>query len=157
VSTLDLYEHLVRTGAWWDVVDEVATHLVRELVLAHHDEVAPVMRAWADADDLWVRRTALICQVGTRQECDQDLLADCVLANLDGSTRGTPPRSPFGREFFVRKAIGWALRDHARADPGWVSAFVETHRDELSGLSRREALKHLDTAATGSPGSGTQP
>ena len=155
VATLDLYEHLVRTGAWWDVVDETATQLVREQVLAHPEEVTPVMRAWAEADDLWVRRTAVICQVGTGDRCDQDLLAASILANLDGSTRSTPPLSPYGREFFVRKAVGWALRDHARTDPGWVLGFVEKHRTGLSGLSQREALKHLATAAVEDPG--TQP
>ncbi len=141
--TLGLYEHLVRTGAWWDLVDETSTHLVRELLLAHPAEVRPVIQEWAVADDLWVRRSAIICQVGAKDALDQSLLAEAIEANLDGSTRTTPAVSPYGREFFIRKAIGWALRDHARVDPGWVSAFVERHHDELAGLSRREALKHL--------------
>ena len=66
-----------------------------------------------------------------------------IEANLDGSTRTTPAVSPYGREFFIRKGIGWALRDHARTDPAWVLAFVDAHGDHLSGLSRREALRHL--------------
>jgi 3-methyladenine DNA glycosylase AlkD len=146
--TLALYEHLVRTGGWWDVVDETATHLVRELLLAHPVEVRPVVADWAVADDLWVRRSAIICQVGTRDSCDQELLAEAVGANLDGSTRATPARSPYGREFFIRKAIGWALRDHARADPDWVRTFVDRHHEDLSGLSRREALKHMAPLGT---------
>ncbi len=116
---------------------------MRDVLLAHPDEVAPVIREWAVADDLWVRRTAIICQVGAKDRCDQALLAEAIEANLDGSTRTTPAVSPYGREFFIRKAIGWALRDHARADPDWVVAFVDAHEDQLSGLSRREALKHL--------------
>ena len=147
--TLDLYQHLVRTGAWWDLVDETATHLVRDLLLTDPAEVAPVVRAWAVADDLWLRRAAIICQVGTGSRCDGGLLAAVIEANLDGSSRTTPARSPYGREFFIRKAIGWALRDHARTDPGWVRSFVAAHEDELSGLSRREALKH---AGAGFPG-----
>ena len=71
----------------------------------------------------------------TGRTTDLDLLSDVIDANLEGS--------PFGREFFVRKAIGWALRQHARVDPEWVRAFVEARGDRLSGLSRREALKHL--------------
>lgn len=142
VETLGLYEHLVRTGAWWDLVDEIATHLVRDTLLAHPDEATPVLREWAVADDLWVRRSAIICQVGAKDRCDQSLLAEAIGANLDGSTRTTPAVSPYGREFFIRKGIGWALRDHARSDPAWVVAFVEHHHDRLSGLSRREALKH---------------
>jgi len=150
VHTLDLYEHLIRTGAWWDVVDETAGHLVRHLLLAHPDEVTPVIRTWAVADDLWVRRSAIICQVGARDRCDHELLSDVIEDNLDGSTRTTPAESPYGREFFIRKAIGWALRDHARSAPQWVRAFVTAHERELSGLSKREALKHV-------PGSRSQP
>jgi 3-methyladenine DNA glycosylase AlkD len=141
--TLGLYEHLIRTGAWWDLVDETSTHLVRGLLLSHPGEVSPVIRSWAVDDDMWVRRAAVICQVGARDRCDQDLLVWAIEHNLDGSTRNTPAVSPYGREFFIRKAIGWALRDRARADPDWVRRFVAAHESELSGLSRREALKHL--------------
>lgn len=141
--TLDLYEHLIHSGAWWDLVDEVAGHPVRDLLLAHREQVDPVMRTWAVSDHLWPRRAAIICQLGTRARCDQDLLAHAITENLDGSTRTMPAASAYRREFFVRKAIGWALRDHARTHPDWVRAFVAEHERELSGLSRREALKHL--------------
>lgn len=143
VHTLELYEHLIRTGAWWDLVDVIAGHLVRDLLLAHHEEVSPVIRGWSVADDLWVRRSAIISQLGTRDRCDQELLAATIEDNLDGSTRTTPGLSAYGRNFFVRKAIGWALRDHARTDPHWVRTFVAGHSTELSGLSKREALKRL--------------
>ena len=93
------------------------------------------MRTYAVDDHLWVRRTAVLAQLKHREDTDLDLLSDVVDANLEGSR--------FGREFFVRKAIGWALRQHARVDPEWVRAFVEARGDRLSGLSRREALKHL--------------
>ncbi len=149
VHTLDLYEHLIRTGAWWDLVDETAGHLVRDLLLNHREEVTPVMRVWAVADDLWVRRAAIICQVGARDRCDHDLLAEVIEDNLDGSSRTTPALSPYGQEFFIRKAIGWALRDHARTDPEWVRAFVSSHDDTLSGLSKREGLKHLGAGFPG--------
>jgi 3-methyladenine DNA glycosylase AlkD len=134
-DTLDLYRHLVETGAWWDHVDPVAADLVGPILLRHSDVVAPVMRTYAVADSLWVRRTAILAQLKHREETDLVLLADVLDANLEGST--------FGREFFVRKAIGWALRQHARVDPAWVRSFVEERGDRLSGLSRREALKHL--------------
>jgi 3-methyladenine DNA glycosylase AlkD len=140
--SLDLLRHLVVTGAWWDHVDRVS-HLVGRILLAHRATVTPRLQAWAVDDDLWVRRTAIICQVGLKADVDQDLLRFAITANLDGSTRSTPAGSTYGREFFVRKAIGWALRDHARVDPGWVGALVEELGPRLSGLSRREALKHL--------------
>ena len=140
-EALDLYEHLVRTGAWWDVVDETS-HLVGEVLLAH-TEVRPVLEGWAVSDDLWLRRSAIICQVGTKDALDQELLELALEANLDGSTRSTPALSPYGRDFFIRKAIGWALRDHARTDPEWVRAFVADREETLSGLSKREALRVL--------------
>ena len=95
---------------------------------------SPALRDWSGSDSLWVRRSAIISQVGTGERLDQPLLADVIEPNIDDS------------DFFIRKAIGWALRDHARHDPAWVSAFVAAH-PELSGLSRREALKHIGALA----------
>ncbi len=133
---LPLLEHLVRTGAWWDVVDEIAGHVVGQVLLDHRAEVAPVMDAWAiDGDSLWIRRTAMLAQLRHGDDTDTDLLARVLVANLDDTA--------YGREFFIRKALGWALRQHARTDAAWVQTFVSTHADRLSGLSRREALKHL--------------
>ena len=134
-DTLLLYRHLVVTGAWWDYVDSVASHNVGGILTTHPDEVTPVVRSWARDDDLWIRRTSIICQLGRKAETDTDLLRYAVESNLEDSR--------FGSEFFIRKAIGWALRQHARVDPDWVRSFVTEHHDRLSGLSRREALKHL--------------
>jgi len=129
-DAMPLWESLIRAGAWWDVVDDIATHLVRDTVLAHPTVERLRMRDWAGSDSLWVRRAAIICQVGARDRLDQSLLTDVVEPNIDDP------------DFFSRKAIGWALRDHSRVDPQWVRSFVAAHPD-LSGLSRREALKHL--------------
>ncbi|WP_374455254.1 DNA alkylation repair protein, partial [Nocardioides sp.] len=109
---LPLLEHLVRTGAWWDVVDEVATHLVGDVLLGHRDDVTPTMDAWSvDGDSLWIRRTAMIAQLHHQERTDTDLLERVLVANLDDTA--------FGRDFFVRKALGWALRQHARTDAAW--------------------------------------
>ncbi|MER7073124.1 DNA alkylation repair protein [Terrabacter sp. NPDC000476] len=132
-DAMPLWESLIRAGAWWDVVDDIATHLVRDTVLSHPDVEGLRMREWAASDSLWVRRAAIICQVGAGGRLDPALLRDVIEPNVAD------------RDFFSRKAIGWALRDHARHDPDWVRAFVEGHPD-LSGLSRREALKHLGPA-----------
>lgn len=137
-DTLDLYRLLVLTGAWWDVVDHIASHLVGDILAADPGRVTPLMRAWAVDDDLWVRRTALLCQLGRKEATDTDLLRHALAHNLEDS--------PHGREFFIRKAVGWALRQHARVDAAWVLAFVAEHEGRLSGLSRREALKHLGSA-----------
>ncbi len=128
-----LVRHLVVTGAWWDVVDELATHVVRGLLLGWPETMAPVLRTWACDDHLWVRRCAMLAQVGAGARTDPQLLADVLVPNIGYAGE---------QAFFSRKAIGWALRDYARTQPTWVRAFVEAH-PELSGLSRREALKHL--------------
>lgn len=130
-----LYEHLIRTGAWWDVVDPIASGLVGPIVRAHPSSELDRMREWAVADDLWVRRTAIICQLGSGAATDTELLEFAIDANVEGT--------PFGSEFFIRKAIGWALRQHARVDPGWVRAAVDARREVTAPLSVREATKHL--------------
>jgi 3-methyladenine DNA glycosylase AlkD len=130
-SSLDLSRHLVVTGAWWDLVDETAQHLVGTALATDPGAVTPVVRDWAVAPDVWLRRTSVICQLRRREETDLDLLAHAIEANVSDES------------FWLRKAIGWALRQHARTDPGWVLAEVERLGDRLSPLSRREALKHL--------------
>ncbi len=133
-ALVPLLEHLVVTGAWWDLVDEVAGRHVAPLHRAHPAELAPVIRRWAVADDLWLRRTAVLSQLGSKGVTDRDLLADVIDANAAS------------REFFLRKAIGWALRDLAHHDPAWVRGYLADAGDRLSPLSRREAGKHLGPA-----------
>jgi 3-methyladenine DNA glycosylase AlkD len=130
-TSLPLWRHLVVTGAWWDVVDEIAAHLVGETLAWYRAEVTPVIREWATDEDLWLRRTAVICQHQFKEGTDLDLLRHAIDSNIDDPT------------FWLRKAIGWALRDYARTDPDWVLAEVARHGDRMSGLSRREATKHL--------------
>lgn len=114
---------------WWDTVDAWAT-LIGRVGLRHRAWDARVA-GWAEDPDLWARRIALVFQVGRRDAVDLDIVQAACLANLDD------------RDFFMRKAIGWALRDAARTHPDEVRAFVAEHRGRMSGLSVREALKHL--------------
>ncbi|HSJ20815.1 MAG TPA: DNA alkylation repair protein, partial [Nocardioidaceae bacterium] len=97
--------------------------------------VTPVIRGWARDEDLWLRRTAVLAQLKSKADTDTALLDEVLVANLEGSRHG--------RDFFIRKAVGWALREYARTDPAWVRSFVDAHAGELSGLTRREALKHV--------------
>jgi 3-methyladenine DNA glycosylase AlkD len=82
-------------------------------------------------DNMWKRRSAILCQLNARSETDLALLEACIAPSMAS------------KEFFLRKAIGWALRQHARTDPAWVAAYVKRHEARLSGLSKREALKHI--------------
>ena len=134
-SLLPLLRHLVMTGAWWDLVDELAAHCVGGILRAHPVQVTPVIRAWAGEEDLWVRRTAILSQLTFKGHTDVVLLADAIEQSL-----GDP-------DFFARKAIGWALRAYAATDAHWVRDFVKHHADRLSRLSVREALKHLGDEA----------
>jgi 3-methyladenine DNA glycosylase AlkD len=138
LASLELYRHLVVTGAWWDLVDELA-HAVGAVLRAVGPAAAAVARAWSQDDDMWLRRAAILCQLGAGAATDRALLADCLDANLADPA------------FFIRKAIGWALRDFARADPAWVTSLVEAAGDRLSPLSRREATKHLPTLGGAAP------
>lgn len=131
LEALPVYDEMIVTGAWWDHVDEVATHPLRDLLQAFPREMKKTMRAWSRDDDMWRRRSSIICQVGLRGATDVDLLHACIQPSI-GS-----------KEFFLRKAIGWALRDLAKTDPDGVALYVKEHEHELSGLSKREALKHL--------------
>jgi 3-methyladenine DNA glycosylase AlkD len=131
VAALPLYEHMIVTGAWWDHVDEIASDRVGPVLRAYPGEVGPLLRRWSVDGDIWRRRTAILSQLGSTTRTDVALLADCIVANLDHP------------DFFVRKAIGWALRQYARTDPGWVRDFVAAHGERMSGLSRREATRRL--------------
>ena len=127
-ETLTLGEHMVRTGQWWDFTDDVA-HRVADAHDVRPEATAALTRAWARDENMWMRRLAIISQLGRRDRVDRALLSDVIVPNVSDP------------EFFIRNAIGWALRDFARVDPDWVRGFVDNH--ELSPLSRREALKHL--------------
>lgn len=127
-ATVDLIEHMVRTGQWWDVTDELA-HRLADLHDVHPAATAALVRSWCRDEDRWIRRIAILSQLGRRDRVDPAVLAATIGPNTAD------------REFFIRKAIGWALRDYARVAPDWVRSFVAG--TELSPLSRREALKHL--------------
>ena len=130
-ESLPLYRRMIVEGAWWDFVDEVATHMVRHLIINYPGETWPVVDPWIEDRDMWLRRTAIICQVGAKEHTDPERLFDFC------------EQRAFEKEFFIRKAIGWALREYAKTSPEAVVGFVEEHRDELSGLSFREATKHI--------------
>jgi 3-methyladenine DNA glycosylase AlkD len=121
---------LVTTRSWWDTVDALAAHVVGPVV-ARHPATVSTMDEWAASSDLWLARTAILHQLRYAERTDADrLFRYCVSRAGD-------------RDFFVRKAIGWALREHGRTSPEEVRRFVAAQGGHLSPLSVREALKHL--------------
>ena len=134
LRALPLYEEMIVTGAWWDLVDGLAPYRLGHLLATEPGAMKPVLIEWASHDDIWKRRSAILAQLRFKGATDPTLLYACIEPSLDS------------REFFLRKAIGWALRDYAWHDPAAVERYVEANRWRLSPLSRREALKNLDEA-----------
>lgn len=130
-ASMPVYTRFIAEGAWWDFVDESATHLVRWLILEYPDETWPVVDPWIDHEDMWFRRSAIICQVGAKDRTDAGRLFRFCEERMHE------------REFFIRKAIGWSLREYAKTDARSVAEFVAANREGLSALSYREATKHI--------------
>lgn len=120
---------LVQSRSWWDTVDILAPRVVGPMAEAH-DEVRAAMDEWIEDDDVWVVRSALLHQLFHRDDTDVERLAAYCRRQA---------RHP---DFFVRKAIGWALRQYSYTDPAWVTDFVR--RTELTQLSAREAMKAIE-------------
>ena len=131
LSSVRLYRRLITQGAWWDFVDEVATKLTGKVLLRQRPNMTPRIRSWIGHGDLWLRRSAMLSQIGHKDQTDANLLFYCC-TSLAHET-----------DFFIRKAIGWALRDYAWTAPDRVARFVTANDDTLSGLSKREATKNL--------------
>lgn len=131
LDALPIYEEMITSGAWWDYVDSIASHRLGELLRGHPVKMRAVLRRWAKSHDIWKRRSAILAQLGFKGETDLKLLYDCI-----GPSIGE-------KEFFLRKAIGWALRQFAKTDSKEVRRFVAEQEGRLSPLSKREALKNV--------------
>jgi 3-methyladenine DNA glycosylase AlkD len=131
MTSVPMFEEMIVSGAWWDYVDAIATHQLGDVLRAERSPMAKLMRRWARDQDMWKRRAAILSQIRFKRDTDVKLLYDCIQPNLDD------------KQFFIRKAIGWALRQYAWHDPREVKRYVSANRSRLSGLSVREALKNV--------------
>jgi len=126
-----LYERMIRQGAWWDLVDDIAEYLIGAVALAYRGQIRSILDRWIDDPDLWIRRTAIIAQVQHKEATDgAQLFGYCLQRRND-------------KEFFIRKAIGWALRAYSKSNPEQVRDFLLDNRSTLAPLSLREGAKHL--------------
>ncbi len=128
-ESLALLEKLIVTKSWWDTVDFIAASLVGYYFEIFPENKKSKIREWSKSKNMWLNRTAILFQLKYAAKTDLDLLYSSILPHLES------------KEFFLQKAIGWALRQYAYTDPQTVRKFVNSH--ELSPLSRREALKHF--------------
>lgn len=127
LDMLPTYQCMIEEKSWWDTVDLIATHLVGALV-KNYPELLSTMDTWSETENMWLRRTAILHQLKYKDAVDEERLFSYCKKNM------------LDQAFFIRKAIGWALRQYAKQNGGAVRVFVQNHPD-LSGLSKREALK----------------
>lgn len=139
VDGLPLLERMIREGAWWDLVDPLATRGVGHIWQRERAATAPEMDRWIQDGCLWIRRAALLGQLKHKQHTDQQ--------RLFGYCRATMHETAF----FVAKAIGWALREHAKTAPDAVQAFLVAEWARLQPLSRREASRRMVAAGWAPP------
>jgi 3-methyladenine DNA glycosylase AlkD len=134
MESLPMYEELIVDGAWWDIVDTIASHLLSAILVNEPKPMRKAMLAWSRDENMWKRRSAILCQLPFKAKTDLDLLYACIEPSLGR------------KEFFLRKAIGWALRAYAWTDPEEVARFVRENEGRLSPLSIREALKNVTSS-----------
>jgi 3-methyladenine DNA glycosylase AlkD len=133
---LPVLQELILTGPWWDHNDEISGQALPWLLQRHPPETQRLMRQWANSESLWLRRAAMLGQRGLKApHFDAVLLYDCILPSTGSSA--------MAGEFFIRKGMGWALRERSYAAPDEVQAFCDHYRSQLSPLTLREALRVL--------------
>lgn len=128
-DTLSVFVKMVTLKSWWDSVDSIKSVCFRDYFLLFPEHRHEITNEWIDSGNIWLQRLSVIFQLGYREKTDAVLLRRNILLLRDSD------------EFFVQKAIGWALRDFARTDEGFVKKLLTEH--DLKPLSRREALKHI--------------
>lgn len=130
-ATLGLIREMVETGAWWDYVDNLASNAVGDLLRHYPDTLFPELTGWSRDPHLWVRRTAILSQLKFKKETNQEFLFEAIEGSIED------------KDFFARKAIGWALRQYSRTAPDAVIDYIERNKSRLSPLSKREGLRIL--------------
>ena len=126
---MELIEVLIVTNSWWDTVDILASHMVGELCRMYPNLIEKYILKWAVSENVWLRRTAIIYQIKYKETVDTRMLEYAICENMSDN------------EFFIRKAIGWSLREYSKVNKSWVKEFIS--KNKLSSLSVREASKYL--------------
>lgn len=123
-------KYLIVTKSWWDTVDLLAK-VVGSLVI-RIEGYDQIMLEWSKDSNIWLKRVAILYQLSLKEKVDKQVLERILVNNLGDS------------EFFINKAIGWALRDYSKSNPEWVREFIEKNKNGMANLSLREASKYLD-------------
>lgn len=130
-STINLLEYCLTHKSWWDTVDGVGSDWLPKYFSVFSEKQIPVTQKWNRSTNLWLQRSSILFQRSYKKNTNTQLLAEYIL------------RHQSSKEFFIQKAIGWALREYSKTNPEWVKSFVESN--DLAPLSKREALKRLNS------------
>ena len=125
---IELFEYMITNKSWWDTVDQMAKNLVGPYFKKFPEKKDKYIEKWIQSDNIWLQRSCILFQLAYKEDTDVELLFNIIIRLKDID------------EFFIQKAIGWALRQYARIEPKVIKDFVKNN--ELSSLSEREALKH---------------
>ncbi|MFD3448829.1 DNA alkylation repair protein [Microbacteriaceae bacterium 4G12] len=128
---LPLFEEMITTKSWWDTIDYIASRLIGFVFTSYPHHIEVYIPKWMASNNIWLQRTAILFQLKYKERTNTALLFS-IIEELSDS-----------KEFFIQKAIGWALREYAKTDAQTVLHFVNSHT--LAPLSKREALKHIQT------------
>lgn len=123
-------EELIRNKPWWDTIDPISSYLVGEICKNYPEVIDTYIIKWIEDENFWIRRSSIIFQLKYKEKTNTNILEKSIKFNINE------------KEFFIRKAIGWALREYSKTNKNWVSDFVKNN--DMSGLSKREASKYLD-------------
>lgn len=127
-----LFEYMITHNSWWDTVDFISVHLVGEYFKQFPELKNELINKWLKSGNIWLNRTAIIFQLKYKEKIDTNILTTVIKANLNST------------EFFINKAIGWILREYTRTNSKWVIDFVQENENQLSNLSKREALRLIN-------------
>ena len=122
-------KYLIVTKSWWDTVDLLAK-VIGSLVI-RIEGYDQIMLEWSKDSNIWLKRVAILYQLSLKEKVDKQILERILVDNLGDS------------EFFINKAIGWALRNYSKYNPEWVREFIKKNKDNMASLSIREASKYI--------------
>jgi 3-methyladenine DNA glycosylase AlkD len=134
-QTISLIQYLLTTKSWWDTVDAIASYILSDY-FKKFPELIITTEAWNTSNNMWLQRSSIMFQKAWKKQTNIQLLSQYIL------------RHACSKEFFIQKAIGWALREYSKTNPKWVLNFIEQHKSLLSTLSYKEGIRNINQKAT---------
>lgn len=131
LTWIPYWQGKITSNSWWDTVDCIAPNFIGPLLINDRNLQIKFAYQWMESDLMWLQRAAIIFQLKYKAKTNKELLSEMVLARADS------------KEFFIKKAGGWALREYGKTNPLWVSEFINEHRDVLSNLTVKEGSRRL--------------